>query len=87
VRGTRDRFRRAELDDRRDRGGQNSDELIEPAAVIASHVNEGATSGGKVRPDSRTAAFVNQVKGRPVHLALSGKTMDFDGNAKCVSGC
>ncbi len=62
-------------------------ELIKPAAVIASHVNEGATSSGKVRPDSRTAAFMNQVKGRPVHLALSGKTMEFDGNAKCVSGC
>jgi L-ascorbate metabolism protein UlaG (beta-lactamase superfamily) len=62
-------------------------ELIKPAAVIASHVNEGATTGGKVRPDSRTAAFMNQVKGRPVHLALSGKTMEFDGNAKCVSGC
>jgi L-ascorbate metabolism protein UlaG (beta-lactamase superfamily) len=62
-------------------------ELIKPAAVIASHVNEGATSAGKVRPDSRTAAFMNQVKGRPVHLALSGKTMEFDGNARCVSGC
>ena len=62
-------------------------ELIRPAAVIATHVNESATSGGKVRPESRTAAFMNQVKGRPVHLALSGKTMEFDGNAKCVSGC
>ena len=62
-------------------------ELIKPAAVIATHVNEAATSGGKVRPESRTAAFVNQVKGRPVYLALSGKTMEFDGNAKCMSGC
>ena len=62
-------------------------ELIKPAAVIATHVNEAATSGGKVRPESRTAAFMNQVKGRPVYLALSGKTMEFDGNAKCMSGC
>lgn len=62
-------------------------ELIEPAAVIASHVNEAATVGGKVRPESRTAAFMNLVKGRPVHLALSGKTMEFDGAAKCVAGC
>jgi hypothetical protein len=30
-------------------------ELIEPTAVTAPHVNEAATSGGKVRPDSRTA--------------------------------
>jgi L-ascorbate metabolism protein UlaG (beta-lactamase superfamily) len=62
-------------------------DLVEPAAVIASHVNEGATSGGKVRPGTRTAAFVSLVKGRPVHLALSGRTMEFDGDARCVAGC
>jgi len=27
------------------------------------------------------------VKDRPVYPALSGKTMEFDGNAKCVAGC
>jgi L-ascorbate metabolism protein UlaG (beta-lactamase superfamily) len=62
-------------------------ELLKPATVIASHVNEAATTGGKVRADSRTAAFMNLVKGRPVYLALSGKTMEFDGNARCVAGC
>ena len=62
-------------------------ELIKPTAVIASHVNEGATADGKVRPNSRTAAFINLVKGRPVYLALSGKTMEFNGDAKCVAGC
>jgi len=62
-------------------------EYIRPSSVIVTHVNEGATVGGKVRPDSRTAAFVNLVKGRPVYPALSGKTMEFDGNAKCVAGC
>ena len=62
-------------------------DLIKPAAVIATHVNEAATTGGKLKPDSRTAAFMNLVKGRPVHLALSGKTMEFDANAKCVAGC
>ena len=62
-------------------------ELIKPATVIASHVNEGATTGGKVRADSRTAAFMNLVKGRPVYPALSGKTMEFDGDARCVAGC
>jgi len=62
-------------------------ELIKPAAVIATHVNEAATSGGKVRPTSRTAAFMNLVRGRPVYLALSGKTMEFDGDARCVAGC
>ncbi len=62
-------------------------EYIRPASVIATHVNEGATVDGKVRPGSRTAAFMALVKGRPVYLALRGKTMGFDGNAKCVAGC
>jgi len=62
-------------------------EFIKPAAVIATHVNEAATDAGKVRPTSRTAAFMNLVKGRPVYPALSGKTMEFDGDARCVAGC
>jgi L-ascorbate metabolism protein UlaG (beta-lactamase superfamily) len=62
-------------------------EFIKPAAVIATHVNEGATTGGKVRATSRTATFISLIKGRPVHPALSGKTMEFDGDAKCVAGC
>jgi L-ascorbate metabolism protein UlaG (beta-lactamase superfamily) len=61
--------------------------LVQPAAVIITHVNEGATSGGKVRPTSRTAAFLALVKGPPVYPALSGKTMEFDGAAKCAAGC
>jgi L-ascorbate metabolism protein UlaG (beta-lactamase superfamily) len=62
-------------------------ELIQPNAVIASHVNEAATSSGKVKPESQTKQFIELVKGRPVHLPLSGKTMQFDGNAKCTAGC
>ena len=62
-------------------------ELVRPATVIASHLNEGATMGGKVRPGSRTAVFMSMDKGRPVHPALSGKTMQFDGDGKCVAGC
>jgi hypothetical protein len=50
-------------------------------------VNEGATTGGKVRPTSRTAAFMSLVKDRPVYPALSGKTMQFNGEGKCVAGC
>ncbi len=61
-------------------------ELIRPASVIATHVNEGATSSGKVKPNSRTAAFIKLSK-HPVHLALSGRTMEFDGSGKCVAGC
>lgn len=62
-------------------------ELVRPASVIITHVNEAATSGGKVMPNTRTAAFVALVKGRPVYPALSGKTMEFDGSGKCVVGC
>jgi L-ascorbate metabolism protein UlaG (beta-lactamase superfamily) len=62
-------------------------ELIRPAAVIASHVNEAATTGGKVKPTSKTRQFIDLVKGRPVHVPLSGKTMEFDGQARCLAGC
>jgi hypothetical protein len=50
-------------------------------------VNEGATSGGKAIPGTHTADFLALAKGRPVHLALSGRTMEFDGSGKCVAGC
>ena len=62
-------------------------EWVQPAAVIATHVNEGATAGGKLLPGSRTKKFADLVRGRPVYPALSGRTMEFDGNAKCVAGC
>jgi L-ascorbate metabolism protein UlaG (beta-lactamase superfamily) len=62
-------------------------ELIQPNAVIPSHVNEAATSNGKVTPASKTKQFIDLVKGRAVHPPLSGKTMLFDGNAKCTAGC
>ena len=44
------------------------------------------TEGGKLRPLSRTAAVMKALKA-PAHLALSGRTMEFDGNGKCVAGC
>jgi len=61
-------------------------DLIRPAAVVATHVNEGATTGGKLRPNSRTAAFTKLVR-KPVYPALSGRTMEFDGSGNCVAGC
>ncbi len=60
--------------------------LVRPKAVIASHANEVATKGGKLLPNTRTARFKKATK-MPVHLPLSGKTMEFDGSAKCVKGC
>jgi L-ascorbate metabolism protein UlaG (beta-lactamase superfamily) len=62
-------------------------ELVQPAAVIASHPNKAVTEGGKLQPNTRMKAFIDLVKNRPVYLAVSGRTMEFDANAKCVAGC
>jgi L-ascorbate metabolism protein UlaG (beta-lactamase superfamily) len=61
-------------------------ELVKPNAVIASHANEMATKGGKLLPNTKTAAFKEATK-VPVHLPLSGKAMEFDSNGMCASGC
>jgi L-ascorbate metabolism protein UlaG (beta-lactamase superfamily) len=61
-------------------------DLVKPASVIASHANEPATLGGKVKSGTRTDAFIKATK-VPVHVPLSGKTMEFNGEGKCVAGC
>jgi len=64
-----------------------ANDLVRPSTVLLSHVNEAATAGGKVKSGTHTADVVSLVKGRAVHLALSGRTMEFDGSGKCVAGC
>lgn len=61
-------------------------EMVQPKAVIASHANEPATEDGKLLPGTRTETFKTAVN-VPVHIPLSGKTMEFDGEGTCVSGC
>jgi len=61
--------------------------LVQPATIILSHVNEAATSNGKVRAGSRSAALIALIQGRAIYPAMSGKTMEFDGTGKCVAGC
>jgi L-ascorbate metabolism protein UlaG (beta-lactamase superfamily) len=61
-------------------------QLIKPTAVITSHVNEVATKDGKVLPNTKTDTFI-KASSVPVHLPLSGRTMDFDRNGNCVGGC
>jgi L-ascorbate metabolism protein UlaG (beta-lactamase superfamily) len=61
-------------------------ELVRPNSVIASHANEPATVGGKLSPTSRTATFQKAVR-VPVHVPLSGRTMEFDGSGRCTAGC
>ena len=67
-------------------GGHAINELIRPASVILTHANEPVTEGGKLRPGSRTAAFMKLLR-PPAHLAISGRTMEFDGAGRCVTGC
>lgn len=61
-------------------------DLVRPKAVIASHANEAATEKGRVRDDTRTGQFVS-LSSVPVHVPLSGRTMSFDGDARCTEGC
>jgi L-ascorbate metabolism protein UlaG (beta-lactamase superfamily) len=61
-------------------------DLVKPASVIPSHANEVGTVKGTVRPGSKTEAFMKAVK-VPVHIPLSGKTMEFDSAGKCTAGC
>lgn len=62
-------------------------ELIRPKAVIPHHMNEAATNKGKLKPGSKTARFESLIKDIPVYIPLSGRTMEFDGEAKCLNGC
>ena len=68
-------------------GAYAMNELVRPAAVILSHPNEAVTEGGQLRPASRAAALIKLLKGVTPHLAISGRTMEFDGTGKCVAGC
>ena len=61
-------------------------ELIKPAAVTPSHANEPVTKDGKLIAGTKTETFINALS-VPAHLALSGRTMSFDGDGKYVSGC
>jgi L-ascorbate metabolism protein UlaG (beta-lactamase superfamily) len=62
-------------------------DLVDPVAVIVSHPNEGVTSGGKLNPGTRTARFIDLLRGKSAYLAKSGTTMEFNAAAQCVNGC
>ena len=61
-------------------------QLVQPTAVIASHPEEPVTTNGRVNPETRTAQFIGLLGDLPVYVPLSGKTMEFDGDANCA-GC
>jgi len=68
-------------------GAYAMNELVRPATVIISHPNEAVTEGGRLRPAARAAAFINLLKGVTPQLAISGRTMEFNGRGVCVAGC
>jgi L-ascorbate metabolism protein UlaG (beta-lactamase superfamily) len=61
-------------------------ELVKPSSIIVSHANEVGTVQGKVRPGSKTEAFLKAAK-MPAHVPLSGKVMEFNASGKCSAGC
>ena len=60
--------------------------LIKPAAVIASHANQPSTQGGKVIAGTRVDLFSKQSQ-VPVHIPLSGRSMSFNKSGTCTNGC
>ena len=67
-------------------GAYAINELLKPTSVIFTHVNEAATQGGKLLANTQTATLMKQVK-PAAYLAISERTMEFDGKGRCVSGC
>ena len=61
-------------------------ELVKPASVIVSHANQTSTKGGKLIAGTKADIFIKATK-VPVHIPLSGNTMEFDSSGKCVNGC
>ena len=60
--------------------------LVKPKSVIASHANEQATRKGKLIAKTRTDQFRRATK-VPVYVPLSGHTLYFSSDGKCVKGC
>ncbi|MFI4923754.1 MAG: MBL fold metallo-hydrolase [Vicinamibacteria bacterium] len=67
-------------------GAYIANDIVKPATVVITHPNEAATQGGKARPGSRTEQLSALLKS-PTVLAVSGRTIEFDGQGKCVAGC
>jgi hypothetical protein len=44
------------------------------------------TNGGVLLPNTNVKRFIDLVKGRPVYLAISDRTLEFDGSGTCMAG-
>ena len=58
--------------------------LLKLASVVFTRVNEIATAAS--RRQTPRPALMKQVE-TPAYLAISERTMEFDGKGKCLSGC
>lgn len=62
-------------------------QYVRPATVLLTHVNEQATSGGRVVSGTRADRFSRAIAGSSqVVMAVSGVTRSFDGDGRCT-GC
>jgi L-ascorbate metabolism protein UlaG (beta-lactamase superfamily) len=62
-------------------------DMVRPTTVLPSHGGEQATSGGQLRSNTRTDAFARAARQfTDVVLPVSGVTLAFDGDGRCV-GC
>ena len=57
------------------------------ATLVASYPNEATTAEGRLLANTRSEAFIDQMKHAPMYLTLSGEKMAFDVAAKFVAGC
>ena len=60
--------------------------LVKPKSVIPSHANQPSTKDGVVIEGTRTDSFIKAVKAK-AYVPISGRSMSFDKNGKCVAGC
>lgn len=61
-------------------------ELVKPVSVIVSHANQTSTKDGKIIAGTKADIFIKATNA-PVHVPLSGRTMEFDAGGICVAGC
>ena len=62
-------------------------ELVRPASVILTHVERGGDRRRQAAARFAHRGAHQAAQGAAPHLAISGRTMEFDGKGKCVAGC
>lgn len=63
-------------------------QLIKPRGVITLHMNEEATTAGRLNPGTKTARFVSLLyasRSIPIYVPRSGVTLEFDRDANCIN--